>query len=375
MLFLADQARVASDKLAVNCRQQVEEITKKYRAEVMQRKLLYNKIQELRGNIRVFLRPRPDKESCIKVPSATEVMLPSLKGDDVLMDFDRVFGNKSTQEEVFAEVQPIIMSCIDGYNVCIMAYGQTGSGKTHTMMGPPADPGVNRRAIRELLALTQKNTELEFTLSLSLMEVYNENLYDLLSSKRNKLSIHQNADGVFVPDLTERSITTQEEVEQALDDAQANRSTASTKMNTDSSRSHMLLQLYVQAYNTISKATSFGKLTLVDLAGSERVSKSEASGDRLLEAAAINKSLTALGQVFKAIQSNAPHVPYRNSKLTHVLQDSLGGDSKTAVFVAVRGERSNLSETHSTLGFGTNIRKIELGPATKHRAPGPPKLK
>jgi len=132
----------------------------------------------------------------------------------------------------------------------------------------------------------------------------------------------------------------------------------------------------VVGQNKISNQRTFGKLTLVDLAGSERISKTEAAGERLVEAAAINKSLTALGQVFQALATNSPHVPYRNSKLTHALQDSLGGDSKTCVFVALSPLESNLAESHSTLKFGQNIRKIELGPATKQKkGGGPPRPK
>lgn len=126
--------------------------------------------------------------------------------------------------------------------------------------------------------------------------------------------------------------------------------------------------------NTISKATTSARLSLVDLAGSERVAKSGVTGNALIEAAAINKSLSALSQVFSAIARNQAHVPYRNSKLTHVLQESLGGDSKTCVFVHVRPDRSNLAESISSLNFGHAIRQIELGPATKHTASGlPPK--
>jgi kinesin family protein C2/C3 len=153
-----------------------------------------------------------------------------------------------------------------------------------------------------------------------------------------------------------------------------NRSTGATKMNTDSSRSHQLLQIKVQGVNRISKDTTYGKLTLVDLAGSERVSKTDASGERLVEAAAINKSLSALGQVFQAISAGSPHIPFRNSKLTHLLQDSLGGDAKVAVFVNVSPLESNLSETHMTLQFGQNIRKVELGTAKQNKGP-PQRLK
>lgn len=356
----------------------VEVITKKYRAEQMQRKLLYNKVQELKGNIRVFARVRKDpRGQCVlKFPSDTECVVQKLDGKTELLEFEHVYAPDAPQEQIFADTKPLALSCVDGYNVCIMAYGQTGSGKTFTMMGPVDNPGVNRRAIRELLEQCKARDEIKFKISVSIMEIYNENIYDLLTGNReNKLAVHQGPNGVYVGDLTTRIVSTQQEIEEIMAIGDKNRSSAATNMNTDSSRSHLLLQLLVEGENNISGAKTSGKLTLVDLAGSERVSKTDASGDRLVEAAAINKSLTSLGQVFKALATNAPHIPYRNSKLTHVLQDSLGGDSKTCVFVNVSPLESNLSETYSTLLFGQNIRKIELGPATKNKAgppPGPP---
>lgn len=284
----------------------------------------------------------------------------------MIMDYDHVYGPNCTQKEIFEDTEPTMMSVTDGYNVCIMAYGQTGSGKTHTMLGPPSDPGVNRRAIAKLFEICKQKSEMEFSIKVSLMEVYNENLYDLLDGNRNKLNIRQAANGVaFAEGLVERLITTPEQVTEVLADGDKNRTVAATKMNSNSSRSHSIMQITVSSFNTISKVTTQAKLTLVDLAGSERVAKTDASGERLVEAAAINKSLSALGQVFQAIATNSPHVPYRNSKLTHVLQDSLGGNSKTCMFVNLSPLEPNISETHSSLLFGKNIRTIELGPATK----------
>lgn len=351
---------------------QVSEITVKYRSEVQRRKLLFNQLQELRGNIRVFLRARKDdrQSSALAFPTDIEVMVPDLRGDRVMWEFDRVFGVNSTQESIFEHVQPVIMSCIDGYNVCLMAYGQTGSGKTYTMTGPENNPGVNRRAIRELLRLSQEESTIKTTFEVTMIEVYNEQIYDLLSRKREPRKLKTGVHGVYVENAVRRAITTEAEVQQLLEDSEYNRTTAATLMNTDSSRSHLVLSIDVESLNTISNVTSTGRLTLVDLAGSERVSRSEATGERLVEAAAINKSLSALGQVFQSISQRAPHIPYRNSKLTHLLQESLGGDSKTCVFVNVSPTEDNLSETHSTLNFGKSIRQIELGPAKKH-ARGP----
>lgn len=150
----------------------------------------------------------------------------------------------------------------------------------------------------------------------------------------------------------------------------ANRSVGATKMNIHSSRSHLLLMLKLEGYDKVSRAVTRGSLTLVDLAGSERVSKTEATGQRLVEAAAINKSLSALGQVFTALRTNSMHVPYRNSKLTQLLQTSLGGDGKACLFANVSPAESNLSETLSTLQFGSAARQVQLGKATQNITKG-----
>jgi len=371
---IVEDAVTKSKSLEGTVAGKLESITSKYRAEVLQRKLLYNKLQELRGNIRVFLRVRQDKrDKCVfQFPSETEAMVPSLRGESTMFDFDRVFKPDSKQEDIFEDTKPVIMSCVDGYNVCLMAYGQTGSGKTYTMMGTKSDPGINRRAIRELLHLCKQSTLLKTSFVVSLVEVYNENVYDLLAKVREPRRLKQGVDGVFAEGLQERPIESEADVLKVLEDGDANRSIAATKMNTDSSRSHLILTINVSTLNTVSNVYSRGRLTLVDLAGSERVARSAASGERLVEAAAINKSLSALGQVFSAIAGNAPHVPYRNSKLTHLLQDSLGGDSKTCMFINTSPLEINLSETHSTLNFGKGVRKIELGQASKHTKTLPP---
>eukprot|EP00048_Salpingoeca_helianthica_P013128 m.196045 g.196045 ORF g.196045 m.196045 type:complete len:1328 (+) comp15460_c15_seq13:156-4139(+) len=354
--------------------EQTRELTNKYRYEVRQRKLIYNKLQELKGNIRVFCRIRhDDRVRCVlRFPDAKgpntpcEIQVPGEGGEaGRVFEFDRVYSPESTQQEVFEDTEPIITSCVDGYNVCIIAYGQTGSGKTFTMMGPPDNEGVNRRAVRELLRICQeRRANADYCIRISLLEIYNERILDLLSGPNADAARDIRLDPItklpFVEGRTERTVNSVDEVMQALADADENRHVAATKMNSSSSRSHLLLQLTVTSTDLISNQTSTGKLTLVDLAGSERIAKTEATGQRLVEAAAINKSLTALGQVFAALRMHQSHVPYRNSKLTHLLQDSLGGDAKTCVFVNASPAESNLSETIGTLKFGAAIRTIEL---------------
>ena len=224
-------------------------------------------------------------------------------------------------------------------------------------MGTVENPGVNRRAVKELLRVCNERPDVEFSIKLSLMEIYNEKIVDLLGSgSLDRVTCDIRQDPVtklpFVSNLTQRQVLTVDDVVQTLAEGDQNRSVAATAMNSQSSRSHLLLQIVVVSRNTITGVSSTGKLTLVDLAGSERVSKSEATGQRLVEAAAINKSLSALGQVFTALRTGQQHVPYRNSKLTHVLQDSLGGDAKTCVFINASPAESNLAETIGTLKFG-----------------------
>ncbi|EDQ90460.1 uncharacterized protein MONBRDRAFT_1417, partial [Monosiga brevicollis MX1] len=340
----------------------------KYRYEFRQRKLLYNQLQEIRGNIRVFCRVRrDDRVSCAlsfpdekNLGGATQVSCPNTKSEAGLaktFEFERVFGPDSTQEEVFLDTEAIITSCVDGYNVCLIAYGQTGSGKTYTMMGTPENPGVNRRAVKELIRIMSEREHIEYEMQVSLMEIYNEKIIDLLSTDVSDNSKSTLEVGLpFVADLIKRPVKTEAEVLQALADGDNNRHVASTKMNSHSSRSHLLLQIYTMGRDSVSGEITRGKLTLVDLAGSERVAKTDATGQRLVEAAAINKSLSSLGQVFGSLRSGQGHVPYRNCKLTHILEDSLGGDAKTCVFVNVSPADSNLAETVGTLQFGTVCR-------------------
>jgi kinesin family protein C2/C3 len=368
------QLKEAFVKMMANNEGGNKELIKKYRAEVILRKQLYNQVQELRGNIRVFCRCRKDDrvKCALKFPSKTEMILNAMSGAATTVDFDATYGPETDQSTIFEDTKEVIMSVVDGYNVCLMAYGQTGAGKSFTMNGPKDNPGVNRRAIKKLLDLINESSEtIQVEMFASIMEVYNENIFDLLAPEgRVKRDIKVGPQGAFVHELCERNITTAEECDQLTEDSDKNRSIASTSMNSESSRSHLLFQIRVDTTNKVSGMRSSAKLTLVDLAGSERIAKSEVTGDQLVEAAAINKSLSALGQVFQAISKGSPHIPFRNSKLTHVLQDSLGGDSKTCMFINVRPDDDNLSETWSTLNFGQNIRKIELGPAKSHKKKG-----
>ncbi|ELU16829.1 hypothetical protein CAPTEDRAFT_154418 [Capitella teleta] len=353
-------------------------LLRRYHEEMKLRKTYHNELVELRGNIRVFCRVRPpiaedgsgQGSTCVVHPDQDDDsrLLVDFKNREQNFGFDRVFGAESTQDEVFHEVQALVTSCIDGFNVCIFAYGQTGSGKTHTMQGPSHEPGINQRALKELFIATDKQSDWRYDIRVSFLEIYNESIRDLLSDRpTTKMEVKRNAEGLLhVPGLTQIQVNCLEDVNRTFTTGLENRVTASTRMNELSSRSHALLCVEVHGVNTMTSVKTFGKLNLVDLAGSERVSKSGADGDRLKEAQNINKSLSSLGDVVHALRGNQSHVPYRNSKLTYLLQDSLGGDSKTLMIVHVSPAQKNVGESIASLHFGQRVHSVQLGQATRN---------
>ncbi|XP_052678173.1 kinesin-like protein klp-3 isoform X2 [Crassostrea angulata] len=354
--------------------EEMEEIRALYRKEAMQRKLLYNQLQELRGNIRVFCRARRDDRAgcCLKFPTDSDIVATDNNQQKKMFSFDKVYDPNSTQEQIFGDTKGIITSCVDGYNVCLMAYGQTGSGKTFTMMGPDNNPGINIRAMKELFDVCKERAEtVTYTLKVSLIEIYNETIQDLLTTDAKALELRTAGNKVSIPNLKEVVIRNLDDIKKTMAQGDKNRTVASTKMNSTSSRSHLLLMLSVEGQDKVTNAITKGTLILCDLAGSERISKTEAEGQRLVEAAAINKSLSALGQVFTALRTSQLHVPYRNSKLTQILQPSLGGDAKACLFVNVSPDVNNFSETVSTLNFGSNAKQIALGQAKQNIRKGP----
>ena len=213
------------------------------------------------------------------------------------------------------------MSSFDIQLTTILLPGQTGSGKTYTMAGPPEDRGVNTRALDELFTRSRARQEdCRDTISVSILEVYNESIKDLLTPADDKLEIRQGEFGNYVPGLTQIPVTSLEEVQNLLLTADRHRSQACTNMNEHSSRSHMMLTVHLTSENFSTGVTSRGKLNLVDLAGSERLDKSGATGQALKEAQNINKSLSALGYVIQARAVKQSHIPFRNSTLTYLLQ-------------------------------------------------------
>jgi kinesin family protein C2/C3 len=208
-----------------------------------------------------------------------------------------------------------------------------------------------------------------FQLTLSMLEIYNETIFDLIETSNEKLEIRQGPEGNLVVGLTEVDITSFEEVKQLMALGNNNRAVGAHDMNKHSSRSHSILTVSCRGKNVIDKENSFGKLHLIDLAGSERVSKTDAQGDRLKEAQNINRSLSALGDVISALgNKKSTHVPFRNSKLTFLLQDSLGGNSKVMMCVNISPAIYNVGETICSLNFASRCRSVELGQAKKNQS-------
>ncbi|XP_015147806.2 kinesin-like protein KIFC3 isoform X3 [Gallus gallus] len=356
------------------------ELLRKYRRELQLRKKCHNELVRLKGNIRVFGRVRPitkedgegpEAVSAVTFDADDDAVLHLLhKGKQVSFELDKVFPPQASQEEVFQEVQALVTSCIDGYNVCIFAYGQTGAGKTYTMEGTSANPGINQRALQLLFSeVRSKAADWDYAISVSVAEIYNEALRDLLGKEpQEKLEIKLCPDGsgqLYVPGLTEFSVQSVEDINKVFEFGHVNRVTECTNLNEHSSRSHALLIVTVRGLDRSTGLRTTGKLNLVDLAGSERVGRSGAEGSRLREAQYINRSLSALGDVIYALRSRQGHVPFRNSKLTYLLQDSLSGDSKTLMMVQVSPAEKNSSETLCSLKFAERVRSVELGPVSR----------
>ncbi|XP_045851980.1 chromosome-associated kinesin KIF4A [Meles meles] len=339
--------------------------------------------EEVKGiPVRVALRCRPlvPKEisegcqMCLSfVPGEPQVVV----GTDKSFTYDFVFDPSTEQEEVFnTAVAPLIKGIFKGYNATVLAYGQTGSGKTYSMGGAYTaeqenEPtvGVIPRVIQLLFKEIDKKSDIEFTLKVSYLEIYNEEILDLLCPSREKASqinIREDPkEGIKIVGLTEKTVVVALDTVSCLEQGNNCRTVASTAMNSQSSRSHAIFTISIEQRKKSDKSSSFrSKLHLVDLAGSERQKKTKAEGDRLKEGININRGLLCLGNVISALgdDKKGGFVPYRDSKLTRLLQDSLGGNSHTLMIACVSPADSNLEETLNTLRYADRARKIKNKP-------------
>ncbi|XP_068457502.1 kinesin family member 4 isoform X2 [Clinocottus analis] len=332
--------------------------------------------------VRVALRCRPlvPKETnegcqcCLTfVPGEPQVIV----GTEKAFTYDYVFDATAEQEEVFSTtVSPLLCGLFKGYHATVLAYGQTGSGKTFSMGGTYTsaqenDPsvGVIPRVIRRIFEERETKKACEFFLAVSYLEIYNEDILDLLCASKDKVGLCIREDpkeGIKIVGLTERQVSTEQEMVACLEVGNSARTVASTAMNAASSRSHAIFTITLEQRKGTDKADSIvSKLHLVDLAGSERQKKTKAEGDRLKEGISINRGLLSLGNVISALgdeSKKSSFVPYRDSKLTRLLQDSLGGNSHTLMIACVSPADSNMEETINTLRYADRARKIKNKP-------------
>lgn len=281
--------------------------------------------------------------------------------------FDRVFDTNSRQTDVFDfSIRSTVDDILNGYNGTVFAYGQTGAGKSYTMMGADIDDeeqrGIIPRIVEQMFAsILRSPGNIEYTVRVSYMEIYMEKIRDLLAPQNDNLPIHEEKSrGVYVKGLLEIYVSSVQEVYEVMRRGGAARATAATNMNQESSRSHSIFVITITQKNVETGSAKSGQLFLVDLAGSEKVGKTGASGQTLEEAKKINKSLSALGMVINSLtDGKSTHIPYRDSKLTRILQESLGGNSRTTLIINCSPSSYNDQETLSTLRFGVRAKAIK----------------
>ncbi|CAL9083608.1 unnamed protein product [Musa textilis] len=323
--------------------------------------------------IYVAVRARPlsseeSKSSPWRI-SGNSIYLPS---QSTKFEFDRIFGEDRKTVDVYeVRTKEIVASAVTGFNGTVFAYGQTNSGKTHTMRGSVAEPGIIPLAVHDLFLSIQEDMDREFLVRMSYMEIYNEEINDLLAPEHRKLQIHESLErGIYVAGLREEIVTCAEQVLDLMEFGESHRHIGETNMNLHSSRSHTIFRMIVESRERIEDgnmvdscdAVRVSVLNLVDLAGSERAAKTGAEGMRLKEGSHINKSLMTLGTVIKKLSEGAEgqgiHVPYRDSKLTRILQPALGGNANTAIICNITLAQVHADETKSSLQFSSRALRV-----------------
>ncbi|CAA92295.2 Kinesin-like protein [Caenorhabditis elegans] len=322
--------------------------------------------QEIANNYSKIVHMRPQRGQ-IELKNPKEQDEPSKD-----FTFDAIYDENSTQSDLYEETfRDLVDSVLNGYNATIFAYGQTGTGKTHTMEGKSSDPeqrGVIYKCIDHIFEHMAASHNQEYLVRASYLEIYQEELRDLLEAESNKkLEIKERPDGgVYVKDLTSKLTRTVGEIHEVMIRGNGHRSVGRTNMNEHSSRSHAIFIITVECSRIGEDGESHitvGRLNLVDLAGSERQSKTGATGERFKEATKINLSLSALGNVISAlVDAKSAHIPYRDSKLTRLLQDSLGGNSKTVMVACIGPASYNFEETLGTLRYANRAKNIKNQP-------------
>ncbi len=343
-------------------------------------------------SVKVFCRFRPlnsnemvnGSQRMVRLNNNTTVYVQSESKSENKFDFDYIFPEISQQEEVYQIAgKPLVEEILKGYNATVFAYGQTGSGKTTTMTGyshlvdnqdlvshddvilwkNPKDMGIVPRLIKDIFASIKLKKDHEFSIQISYVEIYLEKIRDLLNPINDNLEIRESRyKGLWIENITEVYVSSFEEAIKVMRKGEVNRTVASTAMNAHSSRSHSVLIINLHQTNSKTQIKTNSRMVFVDLAGSEKVEKTKAEGLLLKQAQATNKSLMTLGVVIRALVDKKPHIPYRDSKLTRLLTDSLGGNSKTHLIVTCSSAIYNIEETISTLRFGSVTQQIKNKP-------------
>ncbi|KAK0399469.1 hypothetical protein QR680_003065 [Steinernema hermaphroditum] len=327
-------------------------------------------------SVRVICRCRPlnsrelalNSKVCVEMDQSVAQVVLLGDGPPKQFTFDGVYYMDSTAEHIYNDiVYPLVEKVIEGYNGTVFAYGQTGSGKTYSMQGDDsvsAQRGIIPRTFEHIFTATATTANVKFLVHVSYLEIYNEEVRDLLGKdKLQKLEIKEHSEkGVYVAGLSMHVCHDVATCEKLMATGFNNRHVGATLMNKDSSRSHSIFTVYIEAMDETG-SIRMGKLNLVDLAGSERQAKTGATGDRFKEATKINLSLSALGNVISAlVDGKSKHIPYRDSKLTRLLQDSLGGNTKTLMLACVSPSDNNYDETLSTLRYANRAKNIKNKP-------------
>uniref|UniRef100_A0A1J3ET78 Kinesin-related protein 4 n=4 Tax=Noccaea caerulescens TaxID=107243 RepID=A0A1J3ET78_NOCCA len=324
--------------------------------------------------IHVSVRARPLSTEDAKTSpwniSSDSISMPNQPSPS--FQFDRIFREDCKTVEVYqARTKEIVAAAVRGFNGTVFAYGQTNSGKTHTMRGSPTEPGVIPLAVYDLFDTIYQDASREFLLRMSYLEIYNEDINDLLAPELRKLQIHENLEkGIFVAGLREEIVASPQQVLEMMEFGESHRHIGETNMNLYSSRSHTIFRMIIEsrqktqdeAVGNTCDAVRVSVLNLVDLAGSERAAKTGAEGVRLKEGSHINKSLMTLGTVIKklseGVENQGGHVPYRDSKLTRILQPALGGNANTAIICNITLAPIHADETKSSLLFASRALRV-----------------
>lgn len=314
-------------------------------------------ILRLKGSIRVLCRIRPSTSRLNIRHNDTNIFI-----NDKSFTMNHIFGQESSQKEVFHEIKPEIECIFEGYNVCIFAYGQTGSGKTYTMEGSDSDRGLIFRSFDEIERMSREMAEAgnNIRFKIKYIEIYNEVIKDLINS--GIVTIIHDQNSIRMKNCHEVVTSDISEARDVIRNAMEKRSTGATQANATSSRSHAVFILKIFSEKENEKRQ--GSLCLIDLAGSERLSKSKAENERLKETQFINKSLSALGNVISAIKRQDKHVPFRDSKLTHLMQEYLSENSRTSMIVNI--DPDNLDETVCSLRFACKVSECNLGSSNRN---------